>query len=71
MLTVNNIELETLKFKVNLIRLKYPKLSPNEIKDKLYEIFGENISIYNIYKILDLDIIEDFEKESNKIKFYQ
>lgn len=62
---------EELNLAYHIIRNKHPGLvSSREIVDKINEEFSSNISTEDINLIHAMQLPDDFERESNKIKYY-
>lgn len=60
-----------IKLMVTLVKSELPFApSPQKILEKVCERFGIILSLQDIYQALDMNFDEDFERESNKIKYY-
>jgi hypothetical protein len=53
---------------IDLLSNEYKTYDPIVLSDKAWEDFGMCISIHEISDYLDINKLEDFETESNKIK---
>lgn len=66
----SKIKFPEIKLMVTLVKAEKPLISPKEINLRICKIWKIYVPLRQIYKALDLEFDEDFERESNKIKYY-
>lgn len=67
---MENITFPEIKLMVDLVKKGQSLISPKKIQEKIRKLWGKDVSLQQIYKALDLNFDEDFERESDKIKYY-
>jgi len=56
---------------VDLVSYEYKTSNPVIIAEKIEEDLGLNYSIHQIADYIDINKLEDYEKQSNKIEYEQ
>jgi hypothetical protein len=56
---------------VDLVSYEYKTSNPIIIAEKIEEDLGLNYSIHQIADYMDINKLEDYEKQSNKIEYEQ
>jgi hypothetical protein len=64
------LEQQEIKLMVDLVKSESPLISPEEINYKICELWEIFVPLHKIYSALGVEFNEDFELESNQIKYY-
>ena len=54
---------------INLVSHEYKTSNPIIISEKIYEDLGLDITIHQIADYIDINKLENYEKESEKLKY--